>query len=282
MPPSTSHRTRVQVDLCRAASRSTTARRCRARTSCVAAGARPNFFGSAGRGRARLPAVLGGGRRTPPPHLQQLLQAAMDDQSDGAAGRARRRRGGRRPDRRRDDRGAGRADAGAAQDRAPCPAGPDHPGRPRRHAPARSSRARRTTTRRSSWSRQVPTVRLGRRRHGGTPDGVAFDDGSEIATRTVVWGGGESGATVAQAAGPARVEVGGSTSPGPVRPGLPGRATPSATWPTSRTPRRRAHLPQLGSVAQQSGKWAAENIVREHCRGPRRRPSSTRTRASWR
>src|SRR6478735_6329880 len=66
-------------------------------------------------------------------------------------------------------------------------------------------------------------VRLGVGVAAVTPDGVVFDDGTEIATRTVVWGGGESGATVAQAAGPVpgrggRIDV----SPDLSVPGYPG------------------------------------------------------------
>ena len=55
-----------------------------------------------------------------------------------------------------------------------------------------------------------------------------------IRARTVVWGGGESGAEIAQGAGPARPWRTGRRPPGPHR----RRATPvctrSATWPTSR------------------------------------------------
>ena len=45
-------------------------------------------------------------------------------------------------------------------------------------------------------------VRLGVGVTAVHPDGVQFDDGSAISTRTVVWGGGESGSAVAQASGP--------------------------------------------------------------------------------
>ncbi|HET6666469.1 MAG TPA: NAD(P)/FAD-dependent oxidoreductase [Intrasporangium sp.] len=95
-------------------------------------------------------------------------------------------------------------------------------------------------------------------------DRVELDDGSTIPARTVVWGGGESGATVAQAAGPApgrggRLDV----LPDLRLDGFPGAYAvgdvaniPSADSPTDA-------LPQLGSVAQQSGRWAAENVLRE-------------------
>ena len=45
-------------------------------------------------------------------------------------------------------------------------------------------------------------VRLGVGVTAVHPDGVQFNDGSAISTRTVVWGGGESGSAVAQTAGP--------------------------------------------------------------------------------
>jgi NADH:ubiquinone reductase (H+-translocating) len=96
-------------------------------------------------------------------------------------------------------------------------------------------------------------------------DRVQFNDGSAISTRTVVWGGGESGSAVAQTAGP---------SPGrggrlDVRPDLTVADYPGvyavgdvANIPSGEDGAALA-LPQLGSVAQQSGKWAAQNIVRE-------------------
>ena len=101
-------------------------------------------------------------------------------------------------------------------------------------------------------------------------DRVEFDDGSEIATRTVVWGGGESASAVAQTAGPApgrggRIDV----RPDLQVPGYPGcyAVGDVANIPDAAT--AGTSLPQLGSVAQQSGKWAAQNIVRElHGKSP--------------
>jgi NADH dehydrogenase len=106
-------------------------------------------------------------------------------------------------------------------------------------------------------------VRLGLGVTAIQPDKVQFNDGNAISTRTVVWGGGESGSAVAQATGP---------SPGrggrlDVRPDLTvaGYLGAYAVGDVANIPSgedARA-LPQLGSVAQQSGKWAAQNIVRE-------------------
>jgi NADH:ubiquinone reductase (H+-translocating) len=112
-------------------------------------------------------------------------------------------------------------------------------------------------------------VRLGVGVTAVQPDRVKFDDGGTIPTQTVVWGGGESASTVAQTAGPApgrggRIDV----HPDLSVPGYPGcyavgdvANIPDTTTGTA--------LPQLGSVAQQSGKWAAQNIVRElHGKSP--------------
>jgi NADH dehydrogenase len=97
------------------------------------------------------------------------------------------------------------------------------------------------------------------------PDGVDLSDGTSIAARAVVWGGGESAAVVAQSAGPTpgrggRIDV----EPDLSVDGYPGvyavgdvANIPAGADPSSGT------LPQLGSVAQQSGRWAAENILRE-------------------
>jgi NADH dehydrogenase len=93
-------------------------------------------------------------------------------------------------------------------------------------------------------------------------DRVELDDGTAIRTRTVVWGGGESAAAVVAAAG-LRTGRGGRLD---VRPDLTVEGHPrvyaigdAANIPGS----DETHLPQLGSVAQQSGRWAAGNILRE-------------------
>jgi NADH dehydrogenase len=101
-------------------------------------------------------------------------------------------------------------------------------------------------------------------------DRVELDDGTTLPTRTVVWGGGESAAPIVQAAGLSagrggRIDV----LPELTVDGHPhvyavGDAAniPGADGTT---------LPQLGSVAQQSGGWAAQNILRE-LRGEPRLP----------
>jgi NADH:ubiquinone reductase (H+-translocating) len=97
------------------------------------------------------------------------------------------------------------------------------------------------------------------------PDRVVLSDGDVIMTRTVVWGGGEKPADVVGTAGlpqghGGRVEV----QPDLTVAGYPqvyvlGDAAniPGADGKA---------LPQLGSVAQQSGAWAAQNIL-DHIAG---------------
>ncbi len=94
-------------------------------------------------------------------------------------------------------------------------------------------------------------------------DRVELDDGTAIPTRTVIWGGGESAAPVVQAAAGLKTGRGGRvdvladlTVDG--HPGLYAIGD-AANIPATDG----ATLPQLGSVAQQSGDWAAGNILRE-------------------
>jgi NADH:quinone reductase (non-electrogenic) len=96
------------------------------------------------------------------------------------------------------------------------------------------------------------------------PDRVEFDDGSTIQAQTVVWGGGESGSAVAQTAGPkpgrgGRLDV----NPDLTVDGFPGVYAIGDVANIPSGDEAAPILPQLGSVAQQSGRWAAENILRE-------------------
>jgi NADH:ubiquinone reductase (H+-translocating) len=106
-------------------------------------------------------------------------------------------------------------------------------------------------------------VRLGVGVTSIQPDRVQLNDGSVISTRTVVWGGGESGSAVAQTAGPS-LGRGGRLD---VRPDLTVAGYPGvyAVGDVANIPSGEdgVALPQLGSVAQQSGRWAAQNILRE-------------------
>jgi len=96
------------------------------------------------------------------------------------------------------------------------------------------------------------------------PDRVEFDDNTTIPARTVVWGGGESGSAVAQTVGP----VPGRGGRLDVRPDLTLDGYPGvyAVGDVANIPsgdEGAPTLPQLGSVAQQSGRWTAENILRQ-------------------
>jgi NADH dehydrogenase len=106
-------------------------------------------------------------------------------------------------------------------------------------------------------------VRLGTGVAAVYPDRVEFTDGTAIPARTVVWAGGESASAIAENAGPSpgrggRIDV----RPDLTVPGYPGTYAVGdvANIPSADDG---GTLPQLGSVAQQSGKWAAQNIVRE-------------------
>jgi NADH dehydrogenase len=91
---------------------------------------------------------------------------------------------------------------------------------------------------------------------------VELDDGTTVPTRTVVWGGGESAAPIVSKAGLAtghggRVDVRADLT-------VEGQPGVYAVGDAANIPSGDGRaLPQLGSVAQQSGRWAAENILRE-------------------
>jgi NADH dehydrogenase len=94
-------------------------------------------------------------------------------------------------------------------------------------------------------------------------DRVDLADGDTIRTRTVIWGGGESAAPVVQTAAGLKTGHGGRVD---VRPDLTVEGHPHvyAVGDAANIPAAKgATLPQLGSVAQQSGHWAATNILRE-------------------
>ncbi|QRP50242.1 NAD(P)/FAD-dependent oxidoreductase [Amycolatopsis sp. FDAARGOS 1241] len=99
-------------------------------------------------------------------------------------------------------------------------------------------------------------------------DRVELEDGTAIPTRTVIWGGGESAAPVVQAAAGLKTGRGGRVDvlPDLTVAGLPGVY---AVGDAANIPARHgATLPQLGSVAQQSGEWSAGNILRERSGQP--------------
>jgi NADH dehydrogenase len=100
-------------------------------------------------------------------------------------------------------------------------------------------------------------------------DRVRLSDGTEILTRTVVWAGGIQAPEVTAKSG--------------LPQGRGGRLTVEADLTVEGFPQVYAigdianipdhdgvDLPQLGSVALQAGRWAAENIVADHAGKPRR------------
>ena len=112
-------------------------------------------------------------------------------------------------------------------------------------------------------------------------DRVTLSDGRQIMTRTVVWAGGIQASSAIGQAGIA-VGHGGRID---VQPDLDGGRVRRHLRPR----RRRQHarlgrppLPQLGSVALQAGRCAADNILRRHRRPAPVRRSATATRGSWR
>lgn len=93
-------------------------------------------------------------------------------------------------------------------------------------------------------------------------DRVELETGQVLRTRTVIWGGGESGPDVAQHAGTETGHGGRWDVRADLR--VPGcdrtYAVGDAANIVSDGDRP---LPQLGAVAQQSGRWAADNILRD-------------------
>jgi NADH dehydrogenase len=93
-----------------------------------------------------------------------------------------------------------------------------------------------------------------------TADRVRFTDGTEILTRLVIWAGGIKAPDLAGATGlPAGRGGRLSTEPDLTVPGHPKVYALGDT--ANITGADGEVLPQLGSVAQQSGQWAADNIL---------------------
>lgn len=113
-------------------------------------------------------------------------------------------------------------------------------------------------------------IRLGTGVAAVHPDRVELDDGGIIPARTVVWGGGELASPVAGKAGPSPGRGGRlNVRPDLALDGYPGAYAvgDAANIPSGES----GTWPQLGSVAQQSGRWAAENVLRD-LRGEPARP----------
>ena len=94
---------------------------------------------------------------------------------------------------------------------------------------------------------------------------VTLADGSTIATRCVIWGGGEKAPPLGltQGAG-GRVDVLGDLT-------VDGAPGVYAVGDVANVPGSDGQpLPQLGSVAQQSGRWAADNVLADFAGKPRK------------
>jgi NADH dehydrogenase len=112
-------------------------------------------------------------------------------------------------------------------------------------------------------------LRLGTSVREVGPDHVVLSDGTTVATKLTIWGGGVTAAPLAAAAGLSQGR-GGRID---VRPDLTVAGHDDvyvlgdlASIPYGDEPA----LPQLGSVAQQSGAWAAQNILDGLDGAPRR------------
>lgn len=95
-----------------------------------------------------------------------------------------------------------------------------------------------------------------------------FSDGTTIATRCVIWGGGIEGAALAGAAGVpqghgGRLDVQSDLT-------LAGYPAVYAIGDVANISDETGALPQLGSVAMQSGTWAADNILADLDGRPRK------------
>ncbi len=111
-------------------------------------------------------------------------------------------------------------------------------------------------------------VRLGTGVSEVSKDGVTLADGTRIPSRVVVWAGGlKAGKMLATSGLPqgkgGRIDV----SPDLTAPGFDGVYVLGDA--ANITDAKGRHLPQLGSVAQQSGKWAARNIKADLAGQPR-------------
>ena len=113
------------------------------------------------------------------------------------------------------------------------------------------------------------------------PTRVTLKSGTEIAAHTLVWGAGLQGNQLVQSLG-LELERGNRIGVGPDL-AVPGHPEVYAVGDIAAiTDARTEHLlPQLGSVALQSGEHAGETIARR-LGAPRRSPSSTGTRGLWR
>ena len=114
-----------------------------------------------------------------------------------------------------------------------------------------------------------------------TPERVTLKSGAVLPAHTLVWGAGLQGNELVRSLG-LELERGNRLAVDEdLRLRNTPRSTSSATSLRSPTPKTGQVLPQLGSVALQSGEHAGETIA-HRVAGKETSPSSTTTRARWR
>ena len=237
----------------------------------VAAGSRPNFFRTPGAEEHALPLYSLDDATRLRSRILEVFEAADRDAALARPGRAHVRRRRRRPDRGRAGRRARRPDRRDDDGRVPPPGGQrgaDPPRRPGPHA-ARPVLRQRARLRRQDPRPQGRAAAPRRRGDRGRPGHVSLADGSTIRTRCVVWGGGIQAPAVA-ASGELPRGRGGRIE---VQPDLTVAGAPGvyAIGDVANIPAPTARpYPQLGSVALQSGTWAAENILADAAGKPRK------------
>ena len=230
----------------------------------LALGAQVNYFGTGGTPEHAFPMyTLPDADQAQEPHPRTL-----GSRRQGLGPRRRRRIDGRgrrrRTDRRRDGGGDRRALSRQLRQGLPEPAAGEGAHRPRRggRGDLRDVQAEPREYARDALEKRTVEVMTGARVQSVSPTRVTLASGEAIAAHTLVWGAGLQGNSLVQSLG-IELERGNRIAVGPdlELPGYPGVYVVGdiAAITDSKTEQV---LPQLGSVALQSGEHAAETIAR--------------------